>query len=395
MKKSMRAQSLSNQVLIGSLVLCFVIIMGFVVTSALSQEKKLPVANDSPPITQKTTAASGTLDGYNFPDAQGVQSVQGGGTETDGVEWGGIAWGGLRVGYVGEYKKIKESSIVGISSLPGDEYGVIETNVTVEQRGYNGAVADRKYGKALAFGDLDDAADAGYLFVSYSEAQQWIQVLNGNPSYVFNGQSIKTYTITDLYSGRKYTAYNLAEIAIACGGGGNPPSGDGLTKINSNLYLKRDGFVATPVPTADIQLGSAGGQAMSATAQKQVKSLSAQSMNRTLSSESVSKEERPTAQFSIDAESPPEWVNGSLKDTSNKKNMTPQLNNINKTKGVRIVWQLQKGMQAGVVKKIAWDGIEVILDGSGRATYIPWTDLKVIEAWENYANNTLLVEDVK
>lgn len=194
------------------------------------------------------------LDGYYYPSIQPPTSVQSGGTNDSGVVYGGFAWGDLEIGYVGKNKLIINSSQVLIPRLGSSIYGVVETNITVKRKNENGGIFQTLTGKALVFADTADTADSGHLFVSQTEAQLWVNVLNGNPSYVFNSSksNVYPYTITDVNSNKNYTVYNLAELATACGGAGDPPPGDGLTRIRDNLYFKRDGFIATPRPTAVI-----------------------------------------------------------------------------------------------------------------------------------------------
>ncbi|MFN7137955.1 MAG: hypothetical protein ACK4UN_01305 [Limisphaerales bacterium] len=191
---------------------------------------------------------------YYYPDAQAPTSVQSGGTEDNGVTYGGFAWGALKVGYVGKNKIIQGSAEVNIPRLSSDKYGLVETNITVKRRNEQKAVIQTLQGKALVFANVEDSADAGYILVSRSEAETWVQVLNGNPDFVFNSSqsNIYPYIVKEPITNRQFTAYSLAEIAIKCGGAGDPPPGDGLTKIRDDLYLKRDGFIATPRPTAHL-----------------------------------------------------------------------------------------------------------------------------------------------
>lgn len=199
-----------------------------------------------------TTANNGS---YYEPNAQPPTSVQSGGTDDSGVFHGGTAWdGGLEVGYTGIYKKVAGSSLVKIPRLGESDFAVIETNVTVKRLGTSGNITQTKTGKALLFANEEKTADVGYIFVSSAEARTWVSVLNGNPSFVFDPSksNVYPYSITDNRTQEMYTAYNLAEIAIASGAGGDPPPGDGLTKIRENLYFKRDGFIATPRPSAVI-----------------------------------------------------------------------------------------------------------------------------------------------
>lgn len=197
------------------------------------------------------TASSGS---YYQPNAQPPSSVQTGGTTDNGVTFGGKAWGTLRVGYVGKNKIIQDSTEVSIPRLGSDRYGLVETNVTVKRTDENGKTFQTLQGKALVFANLRDNADVGYVMVNQSEARTWVDVLNGNPSYVFNSSksNIYPYTIENLETGETVTAYNLADIAYKSGGKGDPPPGDGLTKIRDNLYLKRDGFIATSRPYAEV-----------------------------------------------------------------------------------------------------------------------------------------------
>lgn len=166
----------------------------------------------------------------------------------------------LVVGYTGKYKQITGSSQVFIPRLGGDTFGLIETNVTVKRLGYDGQVVQTLTGKALVFASLRDTVNAGYVMVSQAQAPQWVQVLNGNPGYVFDSSrsNVYPYTITKAASGEEFIAYSLADLASASGGAGDPPPGDGLTKINDDLYLKRDGFKATPRPYGDISVAPAG-----------------------------------------------------------------------------------------------------------------------------------------
>lgn len=205
--------------------------------------------------TMKMPSPAQTLAG-SYESAQPPQSVQIGGTQDNGVVYGGFAWGTLKVGYVGKNKIIKESAEVNIPRLGSDKYGLIETNVTVKRLGETGSVVETLQGKALVFANIRDTVDAGYILVSYSEAQSWVKVLNGNPGYVFDSSrsNIYPYVIREPITGTEFTAYNLAEIAVACGGAGDPPPGDGLTKIRDDLYMKRDGFKATPRPTGAISV---------------------------------------------------------------------------------------------------------------------------------------------
>ncbi|WP_035301058.1 hypothetical protein [Brevibacillus thermoruber] len=212
------------------------------------------------PVESPLTTASSSLDGYGgVENAQPVESVQEGGTTKNGVTYGGIAWGGLVVGYTGKYKKITGSSQVLIPRLGGDTYGLIETNVTVKRLGYDGKVAQTLTGKALVFASTRDTADSGYVMVSQGQAQQWVKVLNGNPAYVFdpNRSNIYSYKIKNAVTGDEFIAYNLADIASACGGAGDPPAGDGLTKVGDDLYMKKDGFIATPRPYGGISVSPA------------------------------------------------------------------------------------------------------------------------------------------
>lgn len=197
---------------------------------------------------QMSSAASG------YPDAAPPSSVQSGGTTDNGVTYGGQAWGALRVGYTGKNKIIQDSSEVYISRLGSDSYGLIETNVTVKQTDEGGKVIGTVEGKALVFANRRDTANAGYVLVSPSEARTWVTVLNGNPDFVFNSSqsNIYPYTIEDIDTGKTLTAYNLADLAYKSGGKGDPPAGDGLTRIRNDLYLKRDGFIATPRPKCGI-----------------------------------------------------------------------------------------------------------------------------------------------
>ncbi|HAJ4019569.1 hypothetical protein J8366_22825 [Escherichia coli] len=90
--------------------------------------------------------------------------------------------------------------------------------------------------------------------VSPSEARTWVAALNGNPGFVFDSSksNVYPYTIEDIDSGMRFTAYNLADLAVASGGKGDQPAGDGLTRIRDDLYLKRDGFIATLRPEGGI-----------------------------------------------------------------------------------------------------------------------------------------------
>lgn len=214
-------------------------------------------SGDTAEETQHTSAAEGP---YYEPGARPPTSVQTGGTTDNGVTYGGTAWGGLQVGYVGKNKIIQDSSEVYIPRLGNDKFGLVETNVTVKRLDQNGNVMQTLTGKALVFANARDSADAGYVMVHQSEAPNWVAVLNGNPDYVFNSSksNIYPYTIELPRTGQTLTAYNLADLANASGGAGDPPPGDGLTKIRDDLYLKRDGFIATPRPSAGISIGLAG-----------------------------------------------------------------------------------------------------------------------------------------
>lgn len=195
-----------------------------------------------------TSAASG------YPSVSPPDSVQSGGKTDNGVTYGGIAWGTLQVGYAGKNKIIQDSSEVTIPRLGNDSYGLIETNVTVKQTDESGKVIATVEGKALVFANKRDTANAGYILVNQSEARTWVTVLNGNPDFVFNSSksNIYPYIIEDVATGQKITAYNLADLAYKSGGKGDPPPGDGLTRIRDDLYLKRDGFIATPRPKGGI-----------------------------------------------------------------------------------------------------------------------------------------------
>lgn len=198
-----------------------------------------------------STASSGS---YYEPNAQPPSSVQTGGTTDNGVTFGGKAWDSLRVGYVGRNKIIQDSAEVSIPRLGNDKWGLVETNVTVKRTAENGSVMQTLQGKALVFANTRNTADVGYVMVSQSEARTWVSVLNGNPSYVFDSSksNIYPYTIENLETGEKLTAYSLADIAYKSGGKGDPPPGDGLTKIRDTLYFKRDGFIATSRPYAEV-----------------------------------------------------------------------------------------------------------------------------------------------
>ncbi|QQE76762.1 hypothetical protein KDJ56_22090 (plasmid) [Brevibacillus composti] len=235
--------------------LSFAVLTGSLVYSQIGKPQ-LPESKEEP----IATTASDPLEGYKgLENVQPIQSVQVGGTTQNGVTYGGIAWNGLVVGYTGKYKQIAGSSQVLIPRLGGDTFGLIETNVTVKRLGYNGQVVQTLTGKALVFASLRDTVNAGYVMVSQEQAPQWVKVLNGNPNYVFdpNRSNIYSYKITDQKTMTDYVAYSLADLAIASGGAGDPPPGDGLTKINDDLYLKRDGFKATPRPVGGISVGPA------------------------------------------------------------------------------------------------------------------------------------------
>ncbi|MEB8615828.1 hypothetical protein P4G83_28760 [Bacillus cereus] len=195
-----------------------------------------------------SSAASG------YPDVSPPTEVQLGGTTDNGVTFGGSTWGSLLVGYTGKNKIIQDSSEVTIPRLGSDRYGLIETNVTVKQTDESGKVVQTLQGKALVFANKRDTANAGYILVNPSEARTWVTVLNGNSSFVFDSSksNVYPYTIEDVKTGQKFTAYNLADLANASGGKGDPPAGDGLTRIRDDLYLKRDGFIATPRPEGGI-----------------------------------------------------------------------------------------------------------------------------------------------
>lgn len=188
----------------------------------------------------KTSAVSVSSGPYYYPNADGVQ-------RPDSHD--------LTVGHVGKYKLVEGASRVTIEGLSnnGEQYGPIETNVTVERLDEAGKVSDTITGKALAFANLAKDVDAGYVFVDRSEAEQWVKVLNGNPSFVFDSSRSNVYSqdITDIKTGESYPAYNLASIAAASGGRG-VVNGDGLTKINDDLYRKDDKYQATPRPEAEI-----------------------------------------------------------------------------------------------------------------------------------------------
>lgn len=208
-------------------------------------------SGDTAEETQHTSAAEGP---YYEPGARPPTSVQTGGTTDNGVTYGGIAWGSLKVGYVGKNKIIQDSDEVLIPRLGSDVFGLVETNVTVKRLDMSGNVMQTLTGKALVFANARDSADAGYVMVHQSEARNWVAVLNGNPDYVFNSSksNIYPYTIKAVDSGVEITAYNLADLAYKSGGKGDPPPGDGLTRIRDDLYLKRDGFIATPRPVGSI-----------------------------------------------------------------------------------------------------------------------------------------------
>lgn len=203
-------------------------------------------------IEKSNVSMSSAASGY--PDATPPTAVQSGGTVDNGVAYGGVAWGGLQVGYAGKNKIITGSSEVKIPRLNSDNYGLIETNVTVKQTNESGSVVQTLQGKALVFASTRDTANAGYILVNPSEARTWVTVLNGNSSFVFDSSksNVYPYTIENVETGAKFTAYNLADLANASGGKGDPPAGDGLTRIRDDLYLKRDGFIATPRPEGGI-----------------------------------------------------------------------------------------------------------------------------------------------
>ncbi|MED2001767.1 MULTISPECIES: hypothetical protein [Brevibacillus] len=231
-------------------VILMTLILSFVLASV--------VEKDETKETELTTAAEGP---YYDPTAQPPSSVQNGGKTDNGVTHGGLAWGVLRVGYVGQNKIIKESSEVSIPRLGNDTYGLVETNVTVKRLDERGNVMQTLTGKALVFANARDTADVGYVMVSESESRKWVNVLNGNPSFVFSPDrsNIYSYTIKERNSGEEIIAYNLADLANASGGAGDPPAGDGLTRIRNDLYLKRDGFIATPRPTGGVGVAPAAG----------------------------------------------------------------------------------------------------------------------------------------
>lgn len=203
-------------------------------------------------IEKSNVSMSSAAPGY--PSVSPPSEVQSGGTVDNGVVYGGVAWGGLQVGYAGKNKIITGSSEVKIPRLNSDNYGLIETNVTVKQTDENGSVVQTVQGKALVFASTRDTANAGYILVNPSEARTWVSVLNGNSDFVFDSSksNIYPYTIENVETGAKFTAYNLADLANASGGKGDPPAGDGLTRIRDDLYLKRDGFIATPRPKGGI-----------------------------------------------------------------------------------------------------------------------------------------------
>lgn len=240
-----------NTLLLKTFVFTFVAIFCAIVVRAQFQ-----------PAEEELTAASNVSGpgpyAYANPDVSSIQSVQNGGKETcvsgKCVTSGGRAWSSLLVGHVGNNKRVEESHKVRVSNLPGDEYGVIESNVTVSRLDYSDNVMQKIEGKALVVTDMDEEANAGYILVNRAQAETWIKVLNGNPSYVFGGSRILTYNVENLSTGESYKAYNLAEIANQSGGAGDPPPGDGLTRLRSDLYHKRDGLVATPRPTREVAL---------------------------------------------------------------------------------------------------------------------------------------------
>lgn len=240
-----------------------VLVKGIVIAIAVLLSSIVVQARFQTSSEQLATASDVSGEGpyaYTNPDISSIKSILLGGKETcvggKCVTSGGRVWNTLQVGHVGENKRVVNTHKVSVSSLPGDEYGVIETNVTVSRLDYTDQVSQTIQAKALVFSDLDEEADVGYIFVNREQAEVWIKVLNGNPSYVFGGGRIQTHRVENLITGQVYTAYNLAEIAVESGGAGNRPPGDGLTRLNNDLYFKQDGFYATPRPTRDISLDS-------------------------------------------------------------------------------------------------------------------------------------------
>ncbi|NGQ96208.1 hypothetical protein G3578_13660 [Brevibacillus sp. SYP-B805] len=172
---------------------------------------------------------------YYDPSATGVNPKPG--------EEGSLHEYKLTVGYVNDQKVVKGAHPVIISSFPGQEFGAIYTTVHVYRKQDSGPDIGIT-GKALAFANLSEQADAGYVFVTINDAKQWIKVLNGNETNVFN--KVWAVTITDKESGQSYQAVNLAEVAYHSGGQGLT-MGDGLTPISGG-YKKDDYFVATQRP---------------------------------------------------------------------------------------------------------------------------------------------------
>jgi len=218
---------------------------------------------------------------YVNPDISSIKTIQNGGQETclggKCVTSGGRAWSTLQVGHVGLNKRVLDSGIVSISSIANDEFRVIETEVTVSRLDDTDTVIQTIQGKALLFTHTAEVSDNGYILVNRAQAETWIKALNGNPNYVFGGSRIRTHYVEERNTGETYVAYNLAEIANQSGGAGNPPHGDGLTKLKNDLYHKRDGFFATPRPVHDVSLvppGSVATFSRSLVAPQKVEALS-------------------------------------------------------------------------------------------------------------------------
>lgn len=187
-------------------------------------------------IPQPADASSSELNrGYAFPDAQG---------------WGNPNKHGITVGEItkeGNSYVIEGSEVVNVEGLGGEQYKVIETNVTVERFGYGGTVIQSVPGKALHYTDKDQNADNGYVLVDREEAKQWIKVLNGDEAYVFSGGVVNQYTV-ETSTFVTFKAYNLAEIALACGGAG----GDNGIIESGGTYQKYNKFKASVRPEGSV-----------------------------------------------------------------------------------------------------------------------------------------------
>lgn len=164
---------------------------------------------------------------------------------------------GMPYSYVDKSKGVNGSKNISIINNPDISSGA-QIRVQYDEVQIDGSEA----GWVNGFVDTSQNSDNGYPYVDGSEINAWATMLNGNQSFMTEGNGLIGHTIRDRDSGLSYKGYLLSRIAAMSGGRGiqakyYEPRESGDFKAHPNDHYKTIvRFETTPRPRGAIGIGN-------------------------------------------------------------------------------------------------------------------------------------------